>query len=371
MNKNWRKFLAGCSSLAIMAALPLTSLSVSAEASTTENDPKATFHVDTETAWVGDTIRLWVDVGNVPEAGWNVLEFEVGYDADKLEPIMQSVDGEDEREYALGDALTGPVIKEEGDITDIVFESPLAIAMVSFKDYADETLNPIIGAVISSEEQKADGQLLNIAFKVKENVEAGDVLVLTPTVKTWSRSLTEVREDGKTYFAGLESLMDVPAAQRIEVTAEEPVPVPVLESIALDTDAVKTIYKMGEELDLIGLTVTAVYNDGSTEDIGIEDVTVTGFDSEAVGEKTVVISYEERSESFTVKVVKLGDVNLDGEVRAEDALRALQHATEKITLSGAALVAAEVDGVGEVTSNDALNILQYATEKITRFQVEK
>lgn len=63
----------------------------------------------------------------------------------------------------------------------------------------------------------------------------------------------------------------------------------------------------------------------------------------------------------------LGDVNNDGSVTAEDALMALQAATEKISLTAAQEAAADVDGETGVSSTDALMILQYATQKITSF----
>lgn len=63
----------------------------------------------------------------------------------------------------------------------------------------------------------------------------------------------------------------------------------------------------------------------------------------------------------------LGDVNNDGSVTAEDALMALQAATEKISLTAAQEAAADVDGEAGISSTDALMILQYATQKITSF----
>lgn len=63
----------------------------------------------------------------------------------------------------------------------------------------------------------------------------------------------------------------------------------------------------------------------------------------------------------------LGDVNLNGEVTAEDALMTLQAVTDKIALTEEQKTVANVDKQGEVTANDALLILQYATKKIAAF----
>ena len=62
----------------------------------------------------------------------------------------------------------------------------------------------------------------------------------------------------------------------------------------------KTEYELGEELDLTGLTVVANYSDGTTETVtGYE---VSGFDSTAAGEKTVTVTYQDKTATFTVTV---------------------------------------------------------------------
>lgn len=63
----------------------------------------------------------------------------------------------------------------------------------------------------------------------------------------------------------------------------------------------------------------------------------------------------------------LGDINGNGEVTAEDALLALQAATEKVTLTATEQYAAGVDETEGVSASDALLILQHATKKITEF----
>lgn len=65
--------------------------------------------------------------------------------------------------------------------------------------------------------------------------------------------------------------------------------------------------------------------------------------------------------------IAYGDIDGKNGVLANDALLALQAATNKITLDAAQILAADVDGKDGVTANDALMILQYATKKITAF----
>ncbi len=65
--------------------------------------------------------------------------------------------------------------------------------------------------------------------------------------------------------------------------------------------------------------------------------------------------------------ILLGDVNQNGTVTAEDALLALQIATNKIQPDALQNLAADVDKNDDVTANDALIILQFATKKISSF----
>lgn len=63
----------------------------------------------------------------------------------------------------------------------------------------------------------------------------------------------------------------------------------------------KTIYKQGEEIDLRGMVVMAVYDNGSME--AVEDFVISGYDSTA-GTKTIEVSYGQFRENFTVEVTE-------------------------------------------------------------------
>ena len=74
-----------------------------------------------------------------------------------------------------------------------------------------------------------------------------------------------------------------------------------LTGIAIKTQSAKTEYWVGESLDTTCLTLMATYSDGSTKEI-TEGFTVTGFDSATAGEKTVTVTYEDFTATFTVMV---------------------------------------------------------------------
>ena len=76
-----------------------------------------------------------------------------------------------------------------------------------------------------------------------------------------------------------------------------------LQSIRIASNPTKTTYEVGEELDLAGLQVKAVYNTGE-EDVTVAANMVSGFSSDAAADAvTVTVTYEGKTATFTVKVV--------------------------------------------------------------------
>lgn len=111
----------------------------------------------------------------------------------------------------------------------------------------------------------------------------------------------------------------------------------------------------------IGLMMSATVSPaGSMDFTDSVTLTVTAPDGENTREYLVTVTKE-------TGTILLGDVNLNGEVTAEDALMALQAATDKIALTADQTTAANVDETDDVTAGDALLILQYATKKIASF----
>lgn len=81
-----------------------------------------------------------------------------------------------------------------------------------------------------------------------------------------------------------------------------------LEEIKL-TAPTKTIYSFGEELDLTGMTVTAVYEDGSEKTVA-EGYDVMGYDSMAEGKQLITVCYGYAEAVFEVTVEKNSDVGI-------------------------------------------------------------
>ena len=62
-----------------------------------------------------------------------------------------------------------------------------------------------------------------------------------------------------------------------------------------------------------------------------------------------------------------GDVNMDTDINAGDAILVMQYAAGKTELSDDQKTAADVSGTDGINAGDAILIMQYAAGKITNF----
>ena len=61
-------------------------------------------------------------------------------------------------------------------------------------------------------------------------------------------------------------------------------------------------YVQGEALDLTGLTFWAIWSNGDETEVSVEDITVSGYDPDQLGEQTIRCSYGNQEVRFTVTV---------------------------------------------------------------------
>ena len=73
-------------------------------------------------------------------------------------------------------------------------------------------------------------------------------------------------------------------------------------SLNITSTPSKTSYYVGEDLDLSGLEIEAVYSNGSTSYVDVSLDMVSGFNSSKVGTQTVTITYRGYTATFTVEV---------------------------------------------------------------------
>ena len=77
---------------------------------------------------------------------------------------------------------------------------------------------------------------------------------------------------------------------------------PTLESIAIGHAPNKVEYFPGEQLDLTGLVVKAVYSDQHIEDVPSGEYTTSDVDMLTEGEKEVVVTSQEKTTNFSILV---------------------------------------------------------------------
>lgn len=162
MKTSLRKLVATVGGLAIAAMLPVSMMASAA------GDTKLSLSVDKEYAKAGEDVKVSINVSGVPDAGWNVLDFELGYNADQLELAKGA------KAYSFGAALN----------------------TLSHKTEVNTSLNPVLGAIIDSSDptnpdeegfgQTEDGTVLTFNFKVKEGVKDGDKIQVSLKLKQFA-----------------------------------------------------------------------------------------------------------------------------------------------------------------------------------------
>ncbi|MDR1507931.1 MAG: bacterial Ig-like domain-containing protein [Treponema sp.] len=83
-----------------------------------------------------------------------------------------------------------------------------------------------------------------------------------------------------------------------------------IEAVSVAAEPSKTIYGQGQNLDVSGLVVNAVYSDGKTRSLAVSPSQVTGYDRHRIGEQTVTITVSKSFASFQVTVVPLLSLSL-------------------------------------------------------------
>jgi len=130
-----------------------------------------------------------------------------------------------------------------------------------------------------------------------------------------------------------------------------------ISSIAVTTLPTKTVYAIGEALDLNGLVVTATYSDNSTGTLNVSAEHISGFSSATEGTKTVIVTYNGKTATFTVTV----KVAVGGKEISSIEITTLPTKTDYVTgdtldLSGLIVTATYSDGSMGTISVSSENI---------------
>jgi hypothetical protein len=142
-------------------------------------------------------------------------------------------------------------------------------------------------------------------------------------------------------------------------TASFTVMVKALSSIEVTKGPDKTIYELGESLDLAGLEVLGTYNDLTTEKISVDPAAVSRYDSARIGDQVVLVTVDGKVATFTVTVRAL----LTIDVRAQPR-KAVYKPGEELDLTGLTVVGTYSDTSNRILAVDAANISGYDKTKL-------
>ena len=132
------------------------------------------------------------------------------------------------------------------------------------------------------------------------------------------------------------------------------------ETLIVRTPAENTVYLLGDDVDVTGLSLELTYSDGTVQWLksGFE---ITGFDSETVGTKRVTLSCAGLSVSYEVQVLSyiLGDISGNRIVNRDDVIQLLLHVSmpEEFSIT----VPADFTGDGKVNREDVIQLLLHVS----------
>ena|GEM_PF-3115813 len=90
-----------------------------------------------------------------------------------------------------------------------------------------------------------------------------------------------------------------------------------LSKIQVKSNPSKSTYYVGESLNTSGLSLLLTYSDSSTKTVS-SGFSVSGFSSSSVGTKTVTVTYENKSTTFTVEVKKVPELYLKYDISGKE-----------------------------------------------------
>ena len=248
--------------------------------------------------YVNDELRQTVRITN--DAGSNVFYEELYDITDYIEEGESKVTVRFQSTGGLAGGLYGVRV-----ITSTEYDTDARLSALTFDE---GTLEPEFNSDVNEYTLTVgtDVDSVNmLASTMKESglVYIGDILFDNTNVRTIRLDEDETVVTLTSYAQDHETNMTYTIT--IVKSEDEPgggdEPEPTLDEIRL-TGPTKTEYTQGEELDLSGLVVTAVYSDGSKSEVKAGDYTVSGYDPDTAGEQTVTVTYGGKTAAFTVTV---------------------------------------------------------------------
>ncbi|WP_078427396.1 bacterial Ig-like domain-containing protein [Alkalihalobacterium alkalinitrilicum] len=178
--------------------------------------------------------------------------------------------------------------------SDIVFDLEM-VGKTSAKQQPIEAVNleivtaPNLVTYIEGEDLEVDGAVVRVTFS---DGSTKDVEVTAEMVSGYDKSTLGTQ----TITVSVEG---VATEFQVTVIAKQ------VTSIAFISDPKIFVYEKGaEELSIEGVTILATYNDGTEETVAITQEMISGFDSSALGEQEITITYENDVLTFVILIVE-------------------------------------------------------------------
>lgn len=153
-------------------------------------------------------------------------------------------------------------------------------------------------------------------FVTKAIEEGKEALTLVVNINN-NNSVLNDADANRIYFVSKEGAAAYPDAEGMapalvltKYSSEEE---PVLSRIEVKAPSLVD-YKVGEALNTEGLSVTAFYSDGSSQDVTdqvlAEGTAISGYDSSTAGVKTITVSYGGQTDTFSAAVRALSEIKV-------------------------------------------------------------
>ena len=151
--------------------------------------------------------------------------------------------------------------------------------------------------------QTSSTRRIGVSFDIVVNYQPSDVSVKGVTFRSSDTNVATVDANGKVVTVG-PGTCEITVTYTDDPTKTAVYTLTVVKSVAsLEiTEPAKTEYVYGDSFDASGLKVTAVYDDGSKQELSSSDYTVTGFSASTLGEQIITVSYEGVTAEFIVEV---------------------------------------------------------------------
>ena len=192
----------------------------------------------------------------------------------------------------------------------------------------------------------------------------------TTDIVTISGSNNNVRINGHTLTAVWEGDTVMTATTGSGISCEFNVHIRYPKEINIKTQPKKTTYVLGEKFDPDGMSVELLYRDGSKRDV--DGYTISGFDSETEGEKTVTVTWKHLNGTKFSKTIKVKVVDtrpkLTGISVKTLPLKTEYQLREKLDLSGLVIEGTYTDGSTSVINDytvSGYNALKAGTQTVT------